>query len=205
VTWLACLAGRTAHTAERRRGQAEQEPGRDVRAEAGAQRRKRPQGCPRRDPRSSAPASGQLLDQPRDAERELTGEAVQRTATESTALKQGVRQLTAGNRSLAGRLEAARSSNRIPAGASPISGLSSPGKPPALSARVRVIRPGGTYARSAAGLITQWLLRRTRSAKVTSRSPVNRKPRERQMPLEGAFDVTGNACTSPQRCRAAAP
>jgi hypothetical protein len=62
---------------------------------------------------------GQLLDQRRDAGRELTGEAVQRTATENTALKQGVRQLTAGNRSLAELLEAARSSNQIPAGASP--------------------------------------------------------------------------------------
>ncbi len=41
---------------------------------------------------------GQLLGQLRDAERELTGEAVQRTATENTTLKQRVRQLTADNR-----------------------------------------------------------------------------------------------------------
>src|SRR6266702_471408 len=41
---------------------------------------------------------GQLLGQLRDAERELTGEAVERTATENTTLKQRVRQLTADNR-----------------------------------------------------------------------------------------------------------
>ena len=49
-----------------------------------------------RDPHSSAPTSGQLLNQPRDAERELTGEAIQPTATENTALKQSVRELSAG-------------------------------------------------------------------------------------------------------------
>jgi hypothetical protein len=129
-------AGRTAHTAERQCDQAGQEPGRDVRAGADAQRRQRPPGCPSRDPRSSAPASGQLPDQPRDAERELTGEAFQPTATENTTLKQSGRQLTAGNRGLAGPLEAARSSNWIPAGASPISDLSSPGKPSPLGVRV---------------------------------------------------------------------
>jgi hypothetical protein len=86
--------------------------------------------------RAPAPASGQLPDQPRDAERELTGEAIQPTATENTTLKHSVRQLTAGNRSLAGRLEAARSGNRIPAGASPISDLSSPGQPSLLGVRV---------------------------------------------------------------------
>jgi hypothetical protein len=39
--------------------------------------------------------------------RELSGEAFQPTATENTTLKQSARQLTAGTRSLAERLEAA--------------------------------------------------------------------------------------------------
>ena len=120
--------------------------------EPGAQRRKRPQGRPPRDRHSSAPASGQLPDQPRDAERELTGEAVQRTATENTALKQSVRQLTVGNRSLAKQLEAARSKNRIPAGASSISDLSSPGKPSALDVRVRSY-PAWRHLRQVGGRI----------------------------------------------------
>ena len=46
-------------------------------------------------------------------DRALTGEAVQRIATEKTTLKQRVRQLTADNRTLAERLEAARSSSRF--------------------------------------------------------------------------------------------
>jgi hypothetical protein len=59
--------------------------------------------------------------------------------------------------------------------------------------------PRVTQVRSVAGLTTQWLLRRTRPAKVTSRSPANRKPRERQMPFDGLLVVAGNACTSPHR------
>ena len=45
----------------------------------------------------------------------------------------------------------------------------------------------------------QWLARKTRPAKVTSRSLTNLKPTDRQMPFDGAFAVAGNACTRPQR------
>jgi hypothetical protein len=49
----------------------------------------------------------------RDAERELTPDAIQRITTENTTLKQRVRQPTADNRARQERLEAARSSNRF--------------------------------------------------------------------------------------------
>jgi hypothetical protein len=44
--------------------------------------------------------------------------------------------------------------------------------------------------------MTQWLVRMTRPANVTSCSPANLKPTERQVPLEGPLVVAGNACTS---------
>jgi chromosome segregation ATPase len=56
---------------------------------------------------------GQLPGQLRDTERELTDEAAHRAATENTTLRQRVRQLTADNRALTERLEAARSNNRF--------------------------------------------------------------------------------------------
>lgn len=56
---------------------------------------------------------GQLLGQIRDAERELTEDAIQRITTENTALKQRARQLTAGNRTLEEQLQAARSNVRF--------------------------------------------------------------------------------------------
>jgi chromosome segregation ATPase len=56
---------------------------------------------------------GQLLGQLRDAEHELSQEAIQRITTENTTLKQRVRQLTGDNRTLEERLEAARSNNRF--------------------------------------------------------------------------------------------
>jgi chromosome segregation ATPase len=56
---------------------------------------------------------GQLLGQLRDAERELTPDAIQRITTENTTLKQRVRQLTQDSRTLEERLQAARSNNRF--------------------------------------------------------------------------------------------
>jgi len=56
---------------------------------------------------------GQLLGQLRDAERELTDDAIQRITTENTTLKQRVRQLTQDNRTLEERLQAARSNVRF--------------------------------------------------------------------------------------------
>jgi polyhydroxyalkanoate synthesis regulator phasin len=56
---------------------------------------------------------GELLGQVRDLEAEWTQEAIQRTATENTTLKQRVRQLTADNRILDERLKAARSNMRF--------------------------------------------------------------------------------------------
>lgn len=52
---------------------------------------------------------GQLL----GAERELTDDAIQRINSENTTLKQRVRQLTVGNRTLEERLQAARSNVRF--------------------------------------------------------------------------------------------
>jgi len=56
---------------------------------------------------------GQLLGQIRDAESELTEDAIQRITTENTTLKQRVRQLTQDNRTLEERLQAARSNVRF--------------------------------------------------------------------------------------------
>ncbi|MEU4658783.1 DUF6262 family protein [Streptomyces sp. NPDC023723] len=56
---------------------------------------------------------GELLGQIRDLEAEWTEEAIQRITTENTALKQRGRQLTAANRTLDERLEAARSNLRF--------------------------------------------------------------------------------------------
>ncbi len=56
---------------------------------------------------------GQLLGQLRDAERELTDDAIQRINTENTTLKQRVRQLTKDHRTLEERLQAARSNVRF--------------------------------------------------------------------------------------------
>ncbi|MDX6238932.1 MAG: hypothetical protein QOG10_3747 [Kribbellaceae bacterium] len=56
---------------------------------------------------------GEPIGQIRDLEADWTEEAVQRITTENTALKQRVRQLTSGNRSLDGRLNAARSNLRF--------------------------------------------------------------------------------------------
>jgi len=54
-----------------------------------------------------------LLGQIRDLEHDLSPEAAQRLATENTTLKQRVRQLNHGNKTLEDRLEAARSNNRF--------------------------------------------------------------------------------------------
>ncbi len=56
---------------------------------------------------------GQLLGQIRDSERELTEEATQRITTENTTLRQSVRELTNGNRTLGEQLQAARSNVRF--------------------------------------------------------------------------------------------
>lgn len=54
-----------------------------------------------------------LLGQIRDLEHDLSPEAAQRLVTENTTLKQRVRELTHDNKTLAERLEAARSNNRF--------------------------------------------------------------------------------------------
>lgn len=46
--------------------------------------------------------------------------------------------------------------------------------------------------------MTQWLLCMTLSAKSTSVSPRRRKPRDRQMPFEGALPVVGKAVVLPE-------
>jgi cell division protein FtsL len=56
---------------------------------------------------------GELLGQVRDLEAEWTEEAIQRTTTENTTLKQRVRQLSTDNRTLDERLTAARSNLRF--------------------------------------------------------------------------------------------
>jgi hypothetical protein len=56
---------------------------------------------------------GELLGQIRDLQAEWTEEAIQRTTTENTTLKQRIRQLTADNRTLDERLKAARSNLRF--------------------------------------------------------------------------------------------
>ena len=56
---------------------------------------------------------GELLGQVRDLQSEWSQEAIQRITTENTTLKQRVRQLTAGSRTLEEKLQAARSSNRF--------------------------------------------------------------------------------------------
>jgi len=56
---------------------------------------------------------GELLGQVRDLQSEWTQEAVQRITTENTTLKQRVRTLTAGNRTLEEKLKAARENLRF--------------------------------------------------------------------------------------------
>ncbi len=56
---------------------------------------------------------GELLGQVRDLEAEWTEEAIQRITTENTTLKQRVRTLTAGNRTLEEKLKAARENLRF--------------------------------------------------------------------------------------------
>ena len=56
---------------------------------------------------------GELLGQVRDLESEWTKEAIARTTTENTALKQRVRQLATDNRTLDERLQAARTNLRF--------------------------------------------------------------------------------------------
>jgi hypothetical protein len=106
-------AAGTAHASERQRGQSEQ----DSQAEASwRERALNAEGALKAahaEIRAQRDHIGQLLGQIRDAERELTEEAVQRITTENTTLKQRVRQLTADNRALAERLEAARSNTRF--------------------------------------------------------------------------------------------
>jgi len=56
---------------------------------------------------------GELLGQVRDLQSEWTQEAIQRITTENTTLKQRVRTLTAGNRTLEEKLKAARENLRF--------------------------------------------------------------------------------------------
>jgi chromosome segregation ATPase len=56
---------------------------------------------------------GELLGQVRDLQSEWTEEAIQRITTENTTLKQRVRTLTAGNRTLEEKLQAARENLRF--------------------------------------------------------------------------------------------
>lgn len=56
---------------------------------------------------------GELLGQVRDLQSEWTEEAIQRITTENTTLKQHVRTLTAGNRTLDEKLKAARENLRF--------------------------------------------------------------------------------------------
>jgi chromosome segregation ATPase len=56
---------------------------------------------------------GQLMGQLRDVDQMLSGESVQRLASENASLKQQVRQLSQEHRSLQERLEASRSTNRF--------------------------------------------------------------------------------------------
>jgi len=56
---------------------------------------------------------GELMGQVRDLEAEWTQEAIQRTTTENTTLRQRVRQLAQDNRALEERLRAARSNLRF--------------------------------------------------------------------------------------------
>jgi chromosome segregation ATPase len=56
---------------------------------------------------------GELLGQVRDQQSEWTDEAIQRITTENTTLKQRVRTLTAGNRTLEEKLKAARENLRF--------------------------------------------------------------------------------------------
>ena len=153
---------------------------------------------PRRDPRSVRPDRGPCGPDPRPGTR-LARDSAQRITTGTTTLQQRVRHLTRENRVPGGT--AAR--RPAPAAGSPTARR--PSRSPApWDARKpwgrsgsRLPGPRVTQVRPAAGLMTQWLLRRTRPAKVTSRSPANRKPRDRQIPFDGLFAVAGNACTSP--------
>jgi small-conductance mechanosensitive channel len=101
------------HTAQRQRDQASQ----DAQAEAPWRERalnaENALKAARAEIRAQRTRIGQLLGQLRDAERELTDDAIQRINSENTTLKQRTRQLTQDNRTLEERLQAARSNVRF--------------------------------------------------------------------------------------------
>jgi len=106
-------AAGTAQATQRQRDQA----GQDSQAEASWRERalnaEDALKAARNEIRAQRARIGQLLGQLRDAEHELTGEAVQRITAENTTLKQRVRQLTTEKRTLEDRLQAARSNVRF--------------------------------------------------------------------------------------------
>jgi Family of unknown function (DUF6262) len=63
--------------------------------------------------RSHRSRIAQLMGHMRDLETQWTDESIQRTAAENTILKQRVRELTKENRTISGRLQAARSNSRF--------------------------------------------------------------------------------------------
>ena len=102
-------AAGTAHAAQQQRDRAQQ----DSQAEASWRERalnaEDALKAAHAEIRAQRARIGQLLGQLRDAEREFTQDAIQRIITENSTLKQRIRQLTADNRTLGERLEAARS------------------------------------------------------------------------------------------------
>lgn len=102
-------AAGTAHAAQQQRDRAQQ----DSQAEASWRERalnaEDALKAAHAEIRAQRARIGQLLGQLRDAEREFTQDAFQRIITENSTLKQRIRQLTADNRTLGERLEAARS------------------------------------------------------------------------------------------------
>ncbi|HEX9540304.1 MAG TPA: hypothetical protein VGA04_19250 [Streptosporangiaceae bacterium] len=105
---LMAAAG-TAHAAQRQRDQAEQGSQAEASWRERALNAEDALKAAHAEIRAQRTRIGQLLGQLRDAERELTQDAIQRITTENSTLKQRVRQLTADNRTLGERLEAARS------------------------------------------------------------------------------------------------
>ena len=103
----------TLHAAQRQRDQASQ----DAQAEAPWRERAlnadNALKAARAEIRAQRTRIGQLLGQLRDAERELTDDAIQRINSENTTLRQRTRQLTQDNRTLEERLRAARSNVRF--------------------------------------------------------------------------------------------
>jgi len=106
-------AAGTAHAAQRRRDQAEQGSQAEASWRERALNAEDALKAAHAEIRAQRTRIGQLLGQLRDAERELTQDAIQRITTENSTLKQRVRQLTADNRTLGERLEAARSNARF--------------------------------------------------------------------------------------------